>query len=124
MTPNAALIRKVMAHIRAHPEGWNQNDWGGCGMSHCFGGWALVLGGRGDLLDDDHLLTLEWNASDLLGLSHAQGMSVDTGLFYSGYEDTVDEYEKRITRVTGVRFPTGLCSAHPEGDEDCSTCYP
>lgn len=124
MTVNADLIRKVMAHIREHPEQWDQEWWDSrfadkatCGTPRCFGGWVLVFGGRTDLLDawigwhpngttgwhrdgkmpEEDLGTV---AADLLGLKREQA----DALFFSGFRDTIDEYEARVTRVTGVTF--------------------
>jgi hypothetical protein len=53
--PNAELAYKVLDHIDAHPEQWNQGDWLGktsCGTAGCFAGWAVVLAGL-DLLFDE-----------------------------------------------------------------------
>lgn len=46
--PNAALAYRVLDHIDAHPEQWDQGDWWrrtGCGTRGCFAGWALALSG-------------------------------------------------------------------------------
>lgn len=43
--PNAALAYRVLDHIDAHPESWNQGRWW-CGTSGCFAGWAVQLSGE------------------------------------------------------------------------------
>lgn len=45
-TPNTALARRVLEHIEAHPEQWNQRRWAvrsECGTSFCFAGHAVHL---------------------------------------------------------------------------------
>lgn len=53
---NPNLMRRTLAHIEAHPEGWNQREWAtprgehGCGTAYCFAGHAVALaGGRIDV---------------------------------------------------------------------------
>jgi len=46
--PNAELAYRVLDHIDADPESWDQADWGrntGCGTRACFAGWAVLLAG-------------------------------------------------------------------------------
>jgi hypothetical protein len=43
--PNAELAYRVLDHIDAHPEQWNQKRWW-CGTSGCFAGWAVTLSGE------------------------------------------------------------------------------
>lgn len=49
--PNAELAYKVLDHIDAHPDQWDQDVWwtdqhyAGCGSAGCFAGWAVVLSG-------------------------------------------------------------------------------
>lgn len=48
-TPNAALAYRVLDHIDAHPEQWNQGLYIGkaeCGTVACFAGWACLLSGE------------------------------------------------------------------------------
>lgn len=49
--PNAELAYRVLDHIDAHPESWNQRRWweAGCGTRGCFAGWAVKLSG-GDMV--------------------------------------------------------------------------
>lgn len=41
--PNAELAYKVLDHIDAHPEQWDQKHW--CGTAMCFAGWTVALSG-------------------------------------------------------------------------------
>ena len=43
-TPNAELAYRVLDHIDAHPETWDQAVWS-CGAIACFAGWAVRLSG-------------------------------------------------------------------------------
>lgn len=47
--PNAELAYRVLDHIDAHPESWDQNIWVArrpeCGTAACFAGWACLLSG-------------------------------------------------------------------------------
>lgn len=102
MTPNTKLIRKVMAHIRANPDKWNQRQWGFYypGTSHCFGGWAIVLA---DKVEDQSYYGIDGTeiAQSLLGLDDNQAYL----LFEGGFNMSVDEYEAYVTLNTGVTFP-------------------
>lgn len=43
---NIPLLRKVMEHITAHPEEYDQREYAvrtECGTKHCIAGWAVVL---------------------------------------------------------------------------------
>lgn len=50
-TPNLPLLRKVLDHIDAHPEEWDQSEYGkvsrvsSCGTAFCIAGHALVMSG-------------------------------------------------------------------------------
>jgi hypothetical protein len=46
--PNAELAWRVLDHIDAHPEQWDQGKWIGraeCGTVACFAGWTVMLSG-------------------------------------------------------------------------------
>jgi len=43
--PNAELAYRVLDHIDAHPESWDQKRWW-CGTSGCFAGWTVELSGE------------------------------------------------------------------------------
>ena len=45
-TPNVGLLSRVIAHIEANPEEWQQEDWR-CETGMCVAGWAVQIdGGR------------------------------------------------------------------------------
>jgi hypothetical protein len=47
--PNVELAYRVLDHIDANPEQWNQATWFGrseCGTTGCFAGWAVALAGH------------------------------------------------------------------------------
>jgi hypothetical protein len=48
--PNAELAWRVLDHIDAHPEQWNQGHWW-CGTGGCFAGWSVVLAGKKMILE-------------------------------------------------------------------------
>jgi hypothetical protein len=41
---NIENLKRVIAHIEAHPETWRQ-DSGHCGTTHCFAGHAQIMSG-------------------------------------------------------------------------------
>jgi hypothetical protein len=44
--PNIERINRVIEHIEAHPESWDQRFWAArteCGTTHCAAGWAVRL---------------------------------------------------------------------------------
>jgi len=46
--PNAELAYRVLDHIKANPEEWDQSFWASkrpCGTVACFAGWTVILGG-------------------------------------------------------------------------------
>lgn len=49
-TVNVELLRRVLEHITAHPETWNQGVWAagakGCGTAYCAAGHAVVMTGH------------------------------------------------------------------------------
>jgi hypothetical protein len=48
MTPNAELAYRVLDHIDAHPEQWDQGIYirkAECGTAACFAGWTVLLSG-------------------------------------------------------------------------------
>lgn len=48
-TPNATLAYRVLDHIDAHPDQWNQGLYIGpadCGTVACFAGWTCLLSGE------------------------------------------------------------------------------
>ena len=47
--PNIDLLQRTLAHIKAHPEQWDQGNYAsqtdanGCSTAYCFAGWAVTL---------------------------------------------------------------------------------
>jgi hypothetical protein len=64
-TPNAALAYRVLDHIDAHPEEWDQTDWQ-CGTSACFAGWAIRF--SGGVMDNDIDGTVVAGPAELIGM--------------------------------------------------------
>ena len=42
---NVENFKRVLGHIKAHPETWNQGEWH-CGTAHCFAGHAQIMSGK------------------------------------------------------------------------------
>lgn len=44
---NRENFKKVLDHIKAHPESWDQGQWhSDCGTAHCFAGHAHIMSGN------------------------------------------------------------------------------
>jgi hypothetical protein len=46
---NVPLLRKVLEHVTAHPEEWNQAEWArrdSCGTAYCIAGHTVVMAGN------------------------------------------------------------------------------
>ena len=91
-TPNLPLLRKVLEHVDAHPDEWNQHAWGmqtsrsACGTAFCIAGHAAVMAGltpvwkrTGDetfmhsVVDaDGNEVFVAYAAQDALGLTGAE----------------------------------------------------
>jgi hypothetical protein len=78
--PNAELAYKVLDHIDAHPEQWDQGLWwieqddDFCGTVGCFAGWTCALSGERPTLDEDgdplaHGVPVAERAAQLLGFA-------------------------------------------------------
>lgn len=126
MKPNAELAYRVLDHIDAHPEQWDQSHWwsdraeiwpGGaavptCGTSGCFAGWAVHLSGeqvqRGYVNGE-----AVWNrAAQLLGfggenhmdgyaITQADNPSLNTSLFCGS--NTRDDLGRLVAEIFGPR---------------------
>lgn len=74
-TLNAALAYKVLDHIDAHPDSWNQAHWW-CGTSGCFAGWTVQLSGENpdgeQVIDGVHI---SHRAAQLLGFADETAMN-------------------------------------------------
>lgn len=111
---NADLARKVLDHIRRHPETWDQGSWVStqdCGTAYCFAGHALVLSGykpntyidayTGELQTsystmvrpDGHAVYVEYEAQELLGIDFGRGTRLfDCNNDLDDLADIVDAY--------------------------------
>ncbi len=74
---NAALAYRVLDHIEAHPETWDQENW--CGTAQCFAGWAVALSGETpddwqNVLVDGQLVFVADRAAELLGFRNRDEM--------------------------------------------------
>lgn len=106
--PNAELAYRVLDHIDAHPESWNQGAWW-CGTSGCFAGWTCALSGEtpaGDYVDGVYVPE---RAAQLLGFDdrdHLDAVSdaADGGeawLFYS--DNTREDLGRYVEAIFGPR---------------------
>lgn len=108
--PNAELAYRVLDHIDAHPEQWDQGHWvaeAECGTVGCFAGWAVMLSGymvndegtvigslgRVTKLDGQHI---EDAANVLLGIDD------NTVYLYDGLLKR-DELGQRVAEIFGPR---------------------
>ncbi len=133
---NEERIRHVVSLIEAHPEQWDQKNYGrrtDCGTTMCVGGWAIAtyapermewvkmlqwLGGEwlevtpgpGGTDDDDSFDATDVGklAAELLDLNPNQAVQI----FYFGvrHQPTILDLKRRITEATGIEFP-GTVSA-------------
>jgi hypothetical protein len=63
---NIENLKRVVAHIEAHPETWNQSEWH-CGTTHCLAGHAQIISGKKP--DEDSV----WpDAKKFLGLKRVE----------------------------------------------------
>lgn len=70
-TINVPLLRKVLEHITAHPEEWDQEVWAkkttenSCGTACCVAGWTAVFSGHSLVWDEGEALAVrrpdDWN---------------------------------------------------------------
>ncbi len=108
--PNAELAYKVLDHIDAHPETWDQGMWW-CGTSGCFAGWACALAGTDPdaLSKDAHSDTyLPDVAATLLGFPIREDMDAitdgageDAWLFCS--DNTREDLGRMVEQIFGPR---------------------
>ena len=126
-TPNLPLLRKVLDHIDAHPEEWEQATYATkkyadvartveCGTAFCIAGWAAVLSGAapywpkggkatstfqtpdGELHDGDDL------GREVLGLTESEAGDMH-GLFSgNNTRDDVQFYAEQIAARAGERL--------------------
>ena len=112
-TPNAELAYRVLDHIDAHPEQWDQGHWvaeAECGTVGCFAGWAVMLSGytvndavvieSPDGLTNLDGLHIEAAADDLLGIDDNTVYLHDDP--YDGLLKR-DELGQRVAEIFGPR---------------------
>lgn len=120
--PNVELLRRVLAHIEAHPEQWDQLSYRAlvdCGTAYCFAGhvvgltggrWSAPIGAEDADDDDDELPPLEdcvdvgdviqhvsYYAQNQLGITSGQADE----LFSPG--NTLDDLRRIVGRICGDR---------------------
>jgi hypothetical protein len=86
--PNAELAYRVLDHIDAHPEQWNQGRWIGkseCQTVGCFAGWAVLLSGA-EPID----FGSDWMDN---------GLTYTTGVEFEGESWTVSQLAQRLLRA-------------------------
>lgn len=113
---NTALMIRTMRFIADHEERWDQNHYGrqiqaaqGCYTTHCFAGWAMILGGwewswdrHGEArLAKDGRTISSWHCDDearvLLGLTDRQVCTI----FYS-FTDNMQKLAQQVGYVIGM----------------------
>lgn len=115
-TPNAELAYKVLDHIDAHPDSWDQSSWV-CGTTACFAGWAVRLSGAtidgqggsdGEVVDGPPELvglTVEEAAYEALGIDvETSGWTVASyteWLFHDRH--TRNDLGRRVAEIFGPR---------------------
>jgi hypothetical protein len=117
-TPNTAELVAIYQHVKAHPEEWNQQNYGRreeCGTAYCVAGWALVRAGADLDWDEPNEFGVQWlnladgrsphhYAAEILGLDRAQA----DDLFSA--DNDLDEIRTIITEITGVDPESGGAS--------------
>jgi|SRR6267142_4627648 len=105
---NERLITKVLAHIKAFPEAYDQNDVADscsvtkgtpCGAIGCFGGWAVLLGFRKSERHDVAQGVDLSDARDLLGLEENEA----NHLFATASGNPKKDYKTIVKRLAEIR---------------------
>lgn len=103
MAINKELLQKTLDTIKANPQHWKQDTWH-CGTSHCFAGFAELIGNNIPISISDKELrdiklhtNLRWstclNAEELLGITDA-----DSDILFYGY-NTLEQLERMIAHL-------------------------
>lgn len=125
--PNAELAYRVLDHIDAHPEQWNQRWWFTqleCGTAACFAGWACILSGDQPRVTDaddegefstvirpDGLLdNVEDRAEALLGLDDRRSSML---FFALNSREDLGQY---VANIFGPR-PAATTAVHRKPDD-------
>lgn len=119
-TPNADLAYRVLDHIDAHPELWDQSHWG-CGTAACFAGHAIRLSGgviAGDTNTDAEIVDVTDDGDrSMLGEHPAQaaGRILGLGVEYSVIDgDQRWLFDGRNTREDLGRLVAEIFGPRPE----------
>lgn len=129
--PNAELAYRVLDHIDAHPEQWEQGKWIGqaeCGTAACFAGWAVLLSGAeprfymkgcstADVVFDGRARVAPDLAEELLGASRW----VEAG---DGESDDIDLFAQDNTREDLGRLVVQIFGPRPTPEHRCPNCAP
>lgn len=132
LIPNAELAYRVLDHIDAHPEQWNQGVYIGskeCGTAACFAGWAVLLSGArprfyaadvstADVVVDGLVRVVPELAQELLRASRwveaGDGVSDDLDLF--DQDNTREDLGRLVVEIFGPRPGEHInCPHDPEG---------
>ena len=139
-TPNVTLARRILEHIEAHPEEWQQNFWAkqllgseaSCGTAFCYAGHAVHMAHpdaefqfyEHDLLSEQAsdvqipgvgLRNIKFTAQELLGLSD---YSADVMFAASNTLEHLRDYVGQLSRPD---FRGDLVCVNPlfdDGTED------
>lgn len=119
--PNLPLLRKVLDHIDAHPEEWNQAAWmteTTCGTACCIAGHAIVFDGTHTLTvaNDDVLVDGvsmvrgedgRWHDAAAIVGAKVLGLTEDeAGDLFHGWNGRADvqHFAERIAARAGERL--------------------
>jgi hypothetical protein len=116
--PNAALAYRVLDHIDAHPEQWQQESWisrpdgAGCGTAGCFAGWASMLSG-----DKPHWWSGPSERTDTVTVDGCQHFLGERAAELLGIpdEDADDLFEPHNTRADLGRLVEKIFGLLPGG---------
>lgn len=114
--PNAELAYRVLDHIDADPETWNQEWWftvTECGTAACFAGWACTLSGdRPDIGKRGLYFSTVFTAHGL----YADVAARACDLLGITAEDADDLFDPRNTREDLDRLVEKFFGPRPAGE--------
>lgn len=106
--PDVVMLRRVMTHIKDHPETWHQGSWRSkteCGTRFCFAGWAVEFAedacffayedgyvSNYMIMYKDDVIEAEIAARKILGISYRDAENLfNAGADIDELEDIVDQ---------------------------------
>jgi len=123
--PNLPLLRKVLDHIDAHPQEWNQDLWGvnfplydqwaskeytRCGTAFCIAGHAVTMAGAEPVWEDDGTMNFVYYegqrvfvsdlARQLLSLNYGEVTLFDSG----NSREVIQEIAEEIAARAGEKL--------------------